>query len=524
MARIRYVAPAVSLALSLCAAGAAMAGTDWPTYGFDSVRTSNNPDETILSPATVGNLEQIWSFNTGKFDVALSASNKSANSYMRDQAMVASGVTINNITTDVMYLGDNNGTFFAFDLDSPGPTGNVLWYASLPTVTIPPPFNTVAGIFGSAAIDRTAQGGAGAVYVGTNGSVHALSMTTGAELPDWPVAVVSDPGSQTDGRMHSGINLLNGQLYATTGANGSDTRPFWGRIVSIDTATATISNTWYTLSGNATQPSAYGGGIWGWGGIAIDPTAKVGGLYFATGNSFTGTGQSPLYAEQVVSITPDLTKVLGNASPKLGSGDYDYGASPTVFQGSACKNKFLAVKNKTGILVLEGISPTGALEVLQTIQAGAPESAAVGADTYRGTVAWDPVNQQILVTNIGDGPAPYTHGLTAFKFSPTCTSPFLSFAWNMTTQLNGQPITANGTEMSSPVLANGVAYFGAGQQGSYVYAVALASGSGVTAGQLLWQSPLLTACTANTTPTVVNGKLIVPCAGSSPTVHVYGLP
>jgi hypothetical protein len=187
-------------------------------------------------------------------------------------------------------------------------------------------------------------------------------------------------------------------------------------------------------------------------------------------------------------------------------------------------NKVLAIKNKTGLLVLEGIGPKGTLTIEQTIQAGAPESAPVGADTYRGTVAWDSASQQLLVTSIGDGPAPYTHGLTAFKFSPTCKKPFLTFNWHTTLQQNGQPITPNGTELSSPIVANGIAYFAAGHQFSNAYAVALADGPGVTAGQVLWQSPTLNGCTGNTTPTVADGKLIVPCAGQVPTLYVFGLP
>jgi hypothetical protein len=196
-----------------------------------------------------------------------------------------------------------------------------------------------------------------------------------------------------------------------------------------------------------------------------------------------------------------------------------------VFRPTGCPNTLLAVKNKTGVLVLEGIGPTGKLAVIQTIQAGAPLSDPVGADKYRGTLAWDPATQTLLATNIADGPPPYTHGLTAFKVSSACASPYLSFAWDMSTQTNGQPITPNATDLSSPVVANGVAYFAAGQQTANAYAVALAAGPGVVPGQLLWQSPALTNCTGNSTPTVVNAKLIIPCGGgASPMLYVFGLP
>ena len=59
---------------------------------------------------------------------------------------------------------------------------------------------------------------------------------------------------------------------------------------------------------------------------------------------------------------------------------------------------------------------------------------------------------------------------------------------------------------------------------SYVYAVAASTGAGVTAGQVLWQSPLLTSCTANNAPTVVNGVVLASCAYPSAKMQLFRLP
>ena len=50
---------------ALSAPGATIAATavDWPTYGFDSLRTGNNTAETALSPATVSKLKLAWAFS-----------------------------------------------------------------------------------------------------------------------------------------------------------------------------------------------------------------------------------------------------------------------------------------------------------------------------------------------------------------------------------------------------------------------------------------------------------------------------
>ncbi len=57
---------------------------------------------------------------------------------------------------------------------------------------------------------------------------------------------------------------------------------------------------WQTVSGTG----LYGGGIWGWGGVAVDDQTGV--VFAATGNS-QGSGREDLgYGEAVVALSPSL--------------------------------------------------------------------------------------------------------------------------------------------------------------------------------------------------------------------------
>ncbi|MEJ0048283.1 MAG: hypothetical protein WDN04_20780 [Rhodospirillales bacterium] len=77
----------------------------------------------------------------------------------------------------------------------------------------------VVGIQSAATIDRLANGGHGAVFVATNGAVHALALSTGVELSGWPVAIPRLAAADTDGATHDAINIAGGKLYVGTSSN-----------------------------------------------------------------------------------------------------------------------------------------------------------------------------------------------------------------------------------------------------------------------------------------------------------------
>jgi hypothetical protein len=495
----------------MLAAGAAdaRAKVDWLTFGFDRLRSGHNPFETVIGQANVAGLTQMWQFDPGPFEVKVDNTVSPGNATLRGQAMVAHGVSVNGTKTDLVVVGDENGFLFGLNADSASKTGTVAWYNSLGRVTVPSCSGTlVVGIGSAAAIDRNANNGQGAVFVAANGKVHALALATGVELSGWPVALRHLASAKTDGSVHDGINIAAGKLYVGTSSN-CDVAPYWGRIVQIDEASAKVENEWFTLTGSNYLPSVSGGGIWGQGGVSIDTSAKVGGLYVATGNALEQDGQSA-YAENISNLSRDLRKVYGAASPLIPFGDNDYGSTPAVFQPAGCANKLVAASNKIGLLTVDSVGAGGALSVLQSLQM------ASNTTGFRGSVAWDVADQVLLVTTPTDGPAPYLQGLSALQANVGCTA--LSLAW----QASPAAKISSGSDPFTPVTtANGVAYMGVqGLSENQIFAIATTAGGGVVPGQVLWTSPGIGGVIIPP-PVVVNGRMF---AVSLTKVTAFALP
>ena len=509
---------AVAGAVGVFAPLQARAAVDWLTYGFDTQRSSDNPDETVLSPATVSGLIRSWSFDAGKNDATLTPPLAEATGQIGGQPLYISNVTIGGLAENLILFGDGNGVVYALSVSPTTPAGNIIWYQSVGYITVAHGTSTKQiGIRSALTVDRTANGGRGAVYVPLNGVVHALDLPTGAELAGWPISVLEPNPPQTDGAVHDAANVSNGQLYIGTAGYDDDYPPYFGRITSINTATAAVSGTWFPLSGGATMPTVSGGGVWGWGGVAIDPSASVGGVYVATGNSKGGNGQLA-YAENIVNLAPDLVMV-GAATPAFGKTqngyDNDYGSTPTLFQPNGCGQKYLAAESKTGQLVIDSVAADGTLSVAQSLLVSA------GDGSFIGTVAWDPDDQLLLLTSREAGPAPYQAGLIALQVSAGCGTPLFSLAWQ-TGEVTGTGIPV-GVGLSSPTYANGLAYLGAGGSKSNAFAVATGSGSSYVPGQILWTSASMSGV-ANITPTVVNGQLFVGTQAPGHSVFAYKLP
>ena len=487
----------IFLCLSLmfaAGAGHARAKVDWLTYGFDRLRSGHNPFETVLRQTNVAGLAQVWSFDPGPFEVKIDSTVSPGNALLRGQPVVAHGVSVNGTKTELVVVGDENGFLFALNADSTSKTVTVVWYNSLGRVTVPACSGTthVVGIGATAMIDRGANGGQGAVFVAANGKVHALALATGAELSGWPVAIRHLASAVTDGSVHDGINIAAGKLYVGTSSN-CDVTPYWGRVVQIDVASAKVENQWFTLTGSNLLPDVSGGGIWGLGGVSIDTSARVGGVYVATGNAIEKDAQSA-YAENISNLSRDLRKVLGAASPLIPFGDNDYGATPAVFQPAGCAEKLVAVPNKIGLLTVDSVGAGGALSVWQSLQMASNTSG------FRSGIAWDVADQVLLVTTPTDGPAPYLHGLSALQANAGCTS--LSLAW----QVSPDAKITSGSDPFTPVTtANGVAYLGVqGLSANQIFAVATTAGAGVVPGQVLWTSPEIGGVIIPP-PAVVNG-------------------
>ena len=234
------------------------------------------------------------------------------------------------------------------------------------------------------------------------------------------------------------------------------------------------------------------------GGVSIDPVTKN--VFAASGNSWptsATSGQHIDYAEHVISLTSGA-KVIGTNYPGLPNTDSDFGATPVLFRPTGCA-LMTAVSNKDGYLYFYNAASIASGSFARILMANP------GTGDFNNGPAFDASTQMLYETSSSDtasGVVPaYKHGLTAFSFR-NCR-PVLTFN------------VAEGAlddNYSSPTVANGVVYFGAGSTNRY-YA------NDARTGALLWTSPLL-AGSAQISPMVVNGRLYVVAGGW---IYAYGL-
>jgi hypothetical protein len=266
---------------------------DVVTYHYDNLRTGQNLNETILTPANV---------NSAKFG-KLGAF--AVDGRVDAQPLYLSAVVIPSVgTKNVLYVATEHGSVYAFDADSVnGNTSAFLWKVSLMGTGETSSDNRGCGqvspeigVTATPVIDRT-RGTHGAIYVvamskDANGNyfhrVHALDLTTGAELFGGPTLVQATyPGtgdSSSGGNVvfeakqykeRPGLLQIGGTIY-TTWSSHCDARPYTSWVMSYD------ANTLVQTSVLNLVPNGSEGGIW-MAGTAPGADAS-GNIYFMVGN------------------------------------------------------------------------------------------------------------------------------------------------------------------------------------------------------------------------------------------------
>ena len=223
---------------------------DVVTYKNDLARTGQYPLETTLTPANV---------NSTNFGLLRQMS---VDGKVDGQPLYLSQLTIGGAAHNVVFAVTENASVYAFDAD----TGAQLWHVSLlksGETAAPPPnacgqITPTIGITTTPVIDRTA-GANGTLYVVAmsfdntskyHQRVHALDVTTGAELLNGPTEVTGtypnqagvttfDPGQYEE---RTALLLLNGTLY-TTWTSHCDEPPYSGWIITLDQTTLAQSAT-----------------------------------------------------------------------------------------------------------------------------------------------------------------------------------------------------------------------------------------------------------------------------------------
>ena len=261
--------------------------TDVVTYKNDLGRTGQNLTESVLTLANVNAAsfgQQHLLAADGKVDA---------------QPLYLSGLTVQGAVHNVVYLATEADSVYAYDADS----GALLWHVSLlppgESANDLPPYacdqvTPTIGITATPVIDRNA-GAHGTIFVVAmsvatasatyHQRLHALDVTSGAELPNSPVDITATfpmQGSVTtfepaQYEERAALLLSQGTLY-TSWTSHCDVAPYTGWIMAF--SESTLSST--AVLNVAPNSGGTGPSIWMSGaGPAADAAGNV---YLLTAN------------------------------------------------------------------------------------------------------------------------------------------------------------------------------------------------------------------------------------------------
>jgi outer membrane protein assembly factor BamB len=424
---------------------------DWATYGYESGRSSYNPNELVLNSQSVTQLQLQWSADLG---AAISS-----------QPIIVHDAVIAGLPTELVYIGAANGVFAAFN----AATGAPVWSRQLQVqvVNCSQQPNGIFGIAGTPVHDPATH----RIYVADGaGLLYALDDATGQTASGWPIQVIPHPDREF---VWGALSLANGRVLVEN-ASYCDIGPYTGFVFSVDPTTAQIVDSF------AVTTIGDGGGIWGYGGAAVDPLTDA--IYVATGNGLSS--ETSGFSEDVIRLDPALNVVGANYAGFVG-GDVDYGATPFLYS-TPCNNQTAAI-NKSGVLVTYNRDDidAGPLQKLQISN---------GSGSLIGDLAQDPTAGFIYVANPDNSPSgTYGHGLLAFEVNASCQ---LELGWQAAIG------DGNSGPLSSPTTIPGVVFVATGIDNT-VYA--LNSGTGA----VLWNSGTTLQGAAYVAPAVIGGQVFL---------------
>jgi len=444
------------------AARPATGANDWDMWGYDLQRTGFNPNETTLDPSAVPGLHLDW-----QFPYATTSYNA---------PVFASGVDVDGTPTDLVYAGDNSGEFYAVN----AATGALVWSQDL-GVNDSVCFGDL-GVSSTATIDRATN----RIYaIGGGGALYAMDLADGTIASGWPVQVTQFPNEY----VWDAVAENDGELYLGVASTCDRGGTYYGRVARVNASTAAVDGNFYVTDGPDTGVS--GGGIWGWGGVSVDPA--TGDVFEASGNGYPNDQYEHFeYAESVVRLTKDLS-VLSSDYPGLTGKDVDFGSTPILFTAKKACGQQLFVMNKDGEVLLYDADDiaSGPVEALQT-----------SAREIIGVAAYSPTDHRIYYGNPSNSPdKSYRRGLLSFRIGSDCK---LKPTWSY--KVKGRGLT------TSPVSADGVVYWG-DSVGNELYAFDQAT------HKLIWSSGSLFTDSPRTEPIVVGGHLYI-TVGSS--LYAFG--
>jgi outer membrane protein assembly factor BamB len=347
----------IALVLSMTATPA-FAGSSWPVYHGDGLRTGHDTTEPGLLP-----LHSAWS---ATLDGAVYG-----------QPVVFAGR---------VFAATENDTVYALDAHD----GRVLWARHVARAMTNVPGQVGCGnvdplgITSTMVIDMASKTlFAVATVQDSFGHIHHQLVGFDAITGTPTVSANADPGGVQNSlyiQQRAALALGNGRVYIGYGGYAGDCGPYHGWLVSL------------TEAGNAklafdVAPHDGAGAIWEPGGPAID---GAGNIYVGTGNNVphVNTGD---FGESVLKLGPTLHR-LANFSNSNATGDGDFGTTTPALVGG--NMVFEIGKQNVGYL----LDATN-LHELQHMTV-CPTSEAKGADAFDGSHLFVPCDAGIREVNI----------------------------------------------------------------------------------------------------------------------------
>jgi outer membrane protein assembly factor BamB len=482
-----------------CSLAAAANASDVLQFGYDSGHSGNNTAESLLGPANVAGLQQVY---------------VTAFSGTDGPPVFLGGVATGAGTKDLLFATTVYGVA-ALDAAS----GVPVWIQS------PTSFEYSLGT--SPAIDPNRQ----FVYgPGSDGRLHKLAVGDGAEVVDanWPVVSSRKPAIEKANSPLS-IGGANGAyfLYSVT-SSFNDADDYQGHLTAVDLATGQSQVFNAVCSDLHVHFIAHGtpgvddcaqrlAGIWNRAGVTFDAATKR--IFFTTGNGvFDGNTGGHDWGDSVIALKPDggdagngrpLDSFTPHEYPDLEIFDRDLGAtSPVVLPpvpGSAIAHLGVQLGKDAVVRLLDlgNLSRSGGAGFVGgELQSLALAPGSPGEFGTAQPAAWTDVH--------GDGAvwvfASARGALAGLRVMVSNGQPFLEQQW----------LRAAMSTTSPPTVANGVVY--AATQGSNGAAIAALEPS---TGTPLWTSPPIERCCHAQGPIVVDGRLYL---ASGAVVTMFALP
>jgi outer membrane protein assembly factor BamB len=358
----------------------------WTSYGYDN-QLGNAIPTRRLTLGAVPQLRLDWSV---QLDGPVYASPLAA--YVGGEQLV--------------FAGTEAGTVYAVAAAD----GRIAWQRNLGAVATAE--CGTWGITSSGAIDLER----GLLFeISADGMLHALELRTGDEAAGYPLSLVTNNRYEY---VWGGLRIANGRLYVVV-ASYCDVGPPGGpmpegRLLSVPLDQPGETTVWDPVPGEGNL-----GGMWGWGGVSIDPID--GRVFTGVGNSFVWSEECGCfvdnagYGNQMVSLAPDLTSVLDANDPGIPiTGDSDFGAAPLLFDPEACP-PLAAANNKNGTLYVWNRDRLSA-GPLVSIPLGD------GLAAFIGSPGWSARTQMVYAAQsvIREEGRKVGNGVTAWHVDPGC--------------------------------------------------------------------------------------------------------